>query len=58
MGKVAEEAEEFKIDKREWERVIQVTKKKLIKVFLAGATVASLVWALILYAYIQTGFII
>ena len=53
---IKEDLEAFKIDKTEWEETIQVNKKTMLKVFLAGASVATLIWVLVFYIYINTGF--
>jgi hypothetical protein len=47
---------ELKIDKSEWEKTITTNRKKMLQVFLAGATVATLVWWLVFFIYIKTGF--
>lgn len=50
------ELDSMKVDKKHWDEILQVNRKKLLKVFLAGATVASLIWLFIFYIYIKTGF--
>lgn len=52
------EAESMKIDNKEWNEVLHVNRKKLLKVFLAGAIVATVIWLLVFYIYIKTGFIL
>ena len=51
------EKESLKIDKKEWNEVLSVNRKQLIKVFLSGAVVATLVWILVFYIYMKTGFV-
>jgi len=51
------ELESMKIDKGQWNEILEVSRKKLLKVFLAGAVVATLVWGLIFFIYIKTGFV-
>jgi len=46
----------LKINKEDWNEVLKVSRKKLLKVFLGGVVLATLVWLLIFYIYIQTGF--
>lgn len=56
MG-IKDDLEIFKIEKDEWNKTLSVNKKKILKVFLAGAIVSTLIWWLIFYIYTQTGFI-
>lgn len=44
------------IDKEHWEEVLEVSRRKILKTFLAGALVAGLVLLLVFYIYIKTGF--
>ena len=53
---VKNDLNELKIDKSEWEQTMTTTKKKLLQVFLAGATVATLIWWLVFFIYMKTGF--
>jgi hypothetical protein len=48
----------MKIDKKEWEKELTLAKKELLKIFLAGATVATIIWFLVFYIYMKTGFIL
>lgn len=48
--------EVVKMDKTEWNEILNVSRKKLIKVFFAGAVVATLVWWIVFYVFIKTGF--
>lgn len=50
------ELDSMKVDKKHWDEILTVNRKKLLKVFLAGATVASLIWLMIFYIYMKTGF--
>lgn len=44
------------IDKEHWEEVLKVSRKKILKTFLAGASVTAIILSLIFYIYIKTGF--
>jgi hypothetical protein len=54
---IEKDLEYFKVDKEEWNKTIALNKKKLLKIFLAGAVVASLVWGLVFLVYVKTGFV-
>jgi hypothetical protein len=54
---IEKESEYFQIDKEEWEKTLNVNKKMLLKVALAGAAVGVIVASLFWYVYIRTGFV-
>jgi hypothetical protein len=47
-----------KINKEDWNEVLNVSRKKLVQVFLAGAAVATLVWITVFIIYLKTGFML
>lgn len=56
---ILKESDELKysFNKNEWDNVIETNKKKLLMVFLAGSLVATLIWLLVFYIYLQTNFV-
>jgi len=46
------------IDKNEWEEILKLSRKQLLKIFLAGSLVATIIWFLVFYIYLKTGFIL
>jgi hypothetical protein len=46
------------MDKNEWNKIIEVNKRQLFKIFIAGAIVGAGIISLVWYIYIQTGFIL
>jgi len=56
MG-IEKDLDSFKIDKEEWQKTITTNKRKILKVFLAGAGVATGIWWLVFYIYLETGFV-
>jgi hypothetical protein len=54
---IEKDLEYFKVDKEEWNRTITLNKRKVLKIFLAGAIVSTVIWSLVFWVYVQTGFI-
>ena len=44
------------VDKEHWNEVLEVSRRKILKTFLAGALVTTIVLLLVFYIYLKTGF--
>ena len=47
---------EHEVSKEHWNEILKISRRKLVQVFLAGAIVSTIIWWIVFYVFIKTGF--